>query len=106
MKNYSREEIEEAKKKLPGPVSDFMYSPTLTTVYLGIQKKHGLNLRQLDLFVHAATLVLAGLEPESALEPRLHRDVPELKSEVLRELIVDINDRVFKEARRRLRENV
>src|SRR3989344_1298557 len=106
MKIYTAEERTEAQKKLPNPIVDFLLSSTLTNIYLGIQKKHRLDFRQLMLFCDIANLTLMGLEPQSALETNLHQVMHELPSEQTRELVADLNDRVFKEAQRRLRENV
>ena len=106
MKTHTREEREEAKKKLPEPVRDFLASPTLTTLHVGIQKKHNLDLRQLMLFADIVNVTLMGLEPESALETSLHQAIHELSNEGARELVADINDRVFKEAKRRIQESI
>ncbi|MFA5877046.1 MAG: hypothetical protein WC880_01655 [Candidatus Paceibacterota bacterium] len=106
MKTHTTAEREEAKKKLPQALYDFLASPSLTKIYLGIQKKHDLNLRQLLLFTDIANITLIGLEVESALETNLHQVLHELSSEGTRELVADINDRVFKEARRRIIENI
>src|SRR3989344_5230232 len=106
MKIYTAEERTEAQKKLPNPIVDFLLSSTLTNIYLGIQKKHRLDFRQLMLFCDIANLTLMGLEPQSALETNLHQVMHELPSEQTRELVADLNDRVFREAQRRLRENI
>lgn len=106
MKSFTREEKTEAKKKIPKPVLDFLLSPTLSDIYLGIQKKHGLDFRQLFLFCEIVNATLMNLEPQSALETNMHQAMHELSNEQARELVADINDRVFKEAQRRLRENI
>jgi len=106
MKLHSREEREEVKRQLPKPINDFLTSPTLNTIYVGIQTKHKLNLRQLGLFADIGNVTLMGLETESALETNLHQAMPELSNEGARELVADINDRVFKEARRRVSESI
>jgi len=106
MKPHTKEEREEAKKKLPKPLYDFLGSTSLTNIYIGIQKKHSLNLRQLLLFTEIANLTLLGLESESALETNLHQAMHELSNQGARELVADINDRVFKEAQRRVKENI
>jgi len=106
MKTYSVEERTEAKKKLPRPVLDFLLSPTISNIYVGMQKKHNLDFRQLVLFCDVTNLTLMGLEPQSALETNLHQAMHELSNEGTRELVADTNDRVFKEAQRRLRENI
>ncbi len=106
MKSHTQGEREEAKKKLPKPLYDFLGSTSLTNIYIGIQKKHALNLRQLLLFTEIANLTLLGLESESALETNLHQAMHELSNQGARELVADINDRVFKEASRRVKENI
>lgn len=106
MKIHTKEERDEARKKLPKPLYDFLGSASLTNIYIGIQKKHALNLRQLLLFTEIANLTLLGLESESALETNLHQAMHELSNQAARELVADINDRVFKEAQRRVKENI
>lgn len=106
MKTYSKEEREEAKDKLPKPVRGFLSSNTITEIYGGLIKKHGLNLWQGSLMSKVANLVLLGLEPLSALETNLHQVLPELSSATTREIVNDLNDRIFKEASRRLHENI
>ncbi len=106
MNDHTRAEREEAKKRLPKPIYDFLVSPTLTNIYVGIQKKHALDLRQLLIFTDIVNVTLMGLETESALETNLHQAMHELSNQGARELVADINDRVFKEAQRRLRENI
>ena len=92
--------------KLPKPLFDFLGSQTLTALYLGIGRKLELNLRQLMIVNDVANVTLMGLEPESAMETNLHQGLPELSNEKTRELVADINDRIFKEAKRRVRENI
>lgn len=106
MKIYTQAQNDEAVNKLPDPIYDFLVGPTLTTIYAGIQKKHNLDLRQLVLFATIANMTLIGLEPESALETNLHQAMHELSNQGAKELVADINDRVFKEAKRRLQENI
>ncbi|MBP6945723.1 MAG: hypothetical protein KBC74_02380 [Candidatus Pacebacteria bacterium] len=106
MKTYSKEERAEAKDKLPKPVRDFLSSNTITEIYDGLIKKNHLNLWQGSLMSKVANLTLLGLEPMSALETNLHQALPELSSATMREIVNDLNDRIFKEASRRLRENI
>ena len=106
MKTYSRQEKETAKQKLPPALADFLDAPVLPKLYLGIRDKMKLNLRQLMVMCEIANVTLLGLEPESALETNLHQYLPELSNADMRELTADLNDRVFKEARRRVQENV
>lgn len=106
MKTYSKEERVEAKDKLPKPVRDFLSSNTITEIYDGLIKKNHLNLWQGSLMSKIANLTLLGLEPMSALETNLHQALPELSSATMRELVNDLNDRIFKETSRRLRENI
>ena len=106
MKIYTIEEKNEARKKLPKPISDFLGSEILTKIYLGIGKKLNLNLRQMLAVSDITNVILMGLEPESVLETSLHQWLPELTNEATRELVADINDRIFKEAQRRLRERI
>lgn len=106
MKKYSPEEVKKTLEGLPQPLKDFAGSETLTNIYVGIQEKHHLNLRQLAALADATNMSLLGLEPESALETNLHQLMHELPNAVTKELVADINDRVFKEARRRLTENI
>jgi hypothetical protein len=106
MKTYTVQEREDAKGRLPAPIADFVGSESLTNIYLGIRTKLKLNLRQLVIMTEIANLTLLGLEPEHALETNLHQYLPELSNADTKELAADLNDRVFKEAQRRLRENV
>ncbi len=106
MKNYTREERADARKKLTRPVNDFLSSDALLDIYRGIFKKHKLNFYQGGLVSEIANVTLMGLEPESALETNLHQTLPALSSDTMRELAADINDRLFKEARRRVQENI
>ncbi len=106
MKKYSPGERQQARKKLPKPLQDFIASPTLSTLYTGIQKKHKLSLYQIFLLADIVNATLIGLEQESALETNLHQAMHELSNEGARELVADINDRIFKEAKRRLEENI
>ena len=106
MKTYTTEERIEARKKLPRPVSDFFVSPEITNIYGGIAKKLALNLRQNSLMRDVVNATLLGLEPEHALETNLQQALPELSNVATRELVADINDRVFKEAKRRLEQNI
>jgi myosin heavy subunit len=106
MKTYTKEEREAAMKALPRPIADFAKSEVITEIYFGLQKKHKLNIWELSVVAGAANLALLGLEPESSVEPTIHQELPEISNAVLRELIADINDRVFKEAKRRLKENI
>jgi len=106
MRTYGIKEKEGAKEKLPESIRSFLNSEVLPKIYIGIKDKLKLNLRQLMLFAEVANVTLMGLEPEHALETNLHQYLPELSNAEMRELAADINDRVFKEAQRRLRENV
>ncbi len=106
MKDYTPVQREEAKKKLPRPVSDFLVSNTILDIYRGLVQKHALNWRQGGLVTDVVNNTLLGLESESTLETNLHQALPELSANTMRELIVDINDRILKEARRRLQENI
>jgi|CXWL01.1.fsa_nt_gi hypothetical protein len=106
MKAYTAEEREAAQKKIPRPIQDFLRSPALVTIYQGIQKKLALDLRQMLAVVEITSATLEGLEPESAMETNIHQLLHELSNEKTRELVADINDRIFKEAKRRLEGNV
>lgn len=106
MRKYTQEERERAREKLPEPIARFLGSETLTNIYLGINEKLKLNLRQLMVVSEITNVTLLGLEEEHALETNLHQFMPELSNADMRELVADINDRVFKEAERRLRENI
>lgn len=106
MKEYQKDERLDAKKKLPKPVADFLASDTITQIYLGIIAKHKLNLRQGTIFSEAVNVTILGLESQTALETNLHQVLPELSNATLKELLEDINNRIFKEAERRLKENI
>lgn len=106
MKTYTNEERAEAKRKLPQPLSDFLSSDTITNLYMGITEKNKLNLRQGNVMSIVTNSTLIGLEPESALETNFHHELPELSNERVRMLVEDLNTRIFKEAQRRLKENV
>ncbi len=106
MKPYTQEEKRQAEKKLPKPLYDFLLSPTLIALYGGIQKKHQLNLSQLFVFTELVNDTLLGLESESSLETNLHQALHALTNQQARELVADTNDRIFKEAKRRVQENI
>lgn len=106
MKSHTRQEEEAAQKKLPQSLADFLGSETLSKLYLGIRDKLKLNLRQLMAMSGVVNATLLGLEEEGSLEANLHQYLPELSNADMRELVADINDRILKEARRRLRENI
>lgn len=106
MNTHTDTEYKDARSKLPKPVADFLLSTTLSELYIGIGKKLNLNLRQIGSMSRIVNETLVGLEPEHGLEHNLHQELPELSNEKTRELAADINDRIFKEAQRRLRENI
>ena len=106
MKDYTRDEKNVARERLPQPIKDFLASDELSKIYLGLQRKLKLDLRQLMAVSEASNLTLLGLESESALETNIHDLLHELSNEATRELVADINDRIFKEAKRRIRENI
>src|SRR6185295_117333 len=106
MKIYTRVEKNEARTKLPKPILDFMGSTALTTLYIGIQKKLKLDLRQLMMYSEITNCTLMGLEPEHSLETNIHQWLPELGNAETKELAADINDRIFKEAKRRVEQNI
>lgn len=106
MKFYTPEEKAAALKNLPRPTIDFLGSVALVNLYTGIYGKLNLNLRQMGIVNTIVNATLMGLEPEHALEHNLHQELPELSNEKTRELVGDISDRIFKEAKRRLRENI
>lgn len=106
MKKYTQTERAEAKQKLPKPLQDFLGSRSLTDLYVGLMKKHKLTLYEVMGISEIANNTLLGLEPESALDHTIHQEMPELSNEKTRELVADINDRIFKEAQRRIRENI
>ena len=105
MKHHLQKEVRDAFAKLPKPLLGFVDSVTLSKLYDGIQKKHNFTLGQIISIATATNLSLIGLEPESALETNLHQLLPKLSNTVTRELVADINDRIFKEAHRRGEEN-
>ena len=106
MKNYTRDEYIEARKKLTKPVNDFFDSKELIAIYRGIFAKYKLNFNQSGLVSDIANATLMGLESETVLETNLHQALPELSNAATHELVADINDRLFKEARRRVQENI
>lgn len=106
MREYTPEERREARTRLPAPIADFLGSNALNVIYIGIRDKLRLNLQQLMIVSDIANVTLLGLEPEHALEANLHQYLSEMSNADMRELVADLNDRVFKEAQRRLRENV
>lgn len=106
MKNYTRDEYAEARKKLPRPMNDFFDSKEFLTIYRGIFAKHKLNFNQSGIVSDIANATLMGLEPEAVLETNLHQMLPELSNAATHELVADMNDRLFKEARRRVQENI
>ncbi|MBI3573952.1 hypothetical protein HY090_02790 [Candidatus Kaiserbacteria bacterium] len=106
MKNHTREEKRAAKAKLPPPIGTFIGSQSLSNIYLGIEQKLKLNLRQLMIMCEIANLTLMGLESEQEVETNLHQLLPELSNADTKELVADLNDRVFKEVQRRLRDNI
>jgi hypothetical protein len=106
MRAYTQEERDSAYDNLPPPVKDFIGSTTLVNIYKGMGGKLGLNFRQMFAVSQITNLTLLGIEPESAFEANIHQFLPELSNEKTRELVADINDRIFKESRRRLQDNV
>jgi hypothetical protein len=106
MNNFTAQQYLNAKKKLPQALQDFLSSDDIDAIYNGIREKHSLTLPQFASLTRAASAILIKLEPESALEAKLHQELPALQSGVLRELVEDVKDRVFKEAARRVRENI
>jgi len=106
MKTYTQKEREQAMDTLPIPVSDFLKSNTITDIYVGIGEKLNLNYRQIGLASQITNATLLGLEPEHALETNIHQALPELSNTATRELVADINDRIFKEMQRRIKENI
>jgi len=106
MKPYTREEKEAATAAVPPPIRTFLRSFSLARLTGGIIEKHKMNFRQGGEIVNLIGVTLLGLEPASAFETNLHQALPELSNPIMRELVDDINDRVFKEAQRRLRENI
>lgn len=106
MKQHTAQERQQARVKLPKPVSDFLGSDALLQIYLGVIAKQRLNFNQGGRMTDIVNATLLGLEPISAIETNLHQDLPELSNAAMRELVDDLNDRVFKEANRRLQENI
>jgi hypothetical protein len=106
MKDHTHEEKTAAKSKLPRPIYDFLGSKALMNIYQGISKKLGLNFRQIFAVSEVTNITLIGLEPETAFEANIHQLLPELSNDKTRELVADINDRVFKEAKRRMQEGI
>lgn len=106
MKDYTPEERREAKARLPKPIRDFIDSDALLQIYFGVIQKNHINWRQAGTLTEITNATLLGLESESALETNFHQALPELSADTMRELVADVNDRVFKEARRRLAENI
>jgi hypothetical protein len=106
MKIYTFEEKMTAKAQLPKPVSDFLSSDTITTIYTSIVGKYPLSPAQIRTVTSIANTTLLRLEQESALETNIHQMVPELSNEVVRGLVDDIKSRVFAESARREREKI
>ena len=106
MKEFTDSEKTAALGSIPIPTRDFLKSQDLTRIYLGLKKKHALDLRQLMVLSEITYNTLLGLEKETNLETNMHQWLHELSNEKTRELVLDINDRIFKEANRRLRENI
>lgn len=106
MKKYTREEQVAALKKLPKPTVAFLGSPTLMKIYDGIEQKLKLATEQGMGVALIANLTLMGLEDEHAVETNIHQLMPELSSVATRELAMDLQDRVFKEAARRVEKNI
>jgi hypothetical protein len=106
MKTYTPEERIAAKDKLPKPVSDFLSSDIITNLYSGIRKKYDIGYDTISTISDIVNVTLLRLEAESALETNLHQTFPRLPNETLRELVADIGDRIFKEARRWEEENI
>lgn len=102
MKNFSDDEIKDASTKIPKEVRYFNGSPTYQKIVEGIRIKHGLNFRHIIALSYLLNVTLVGLEDESAFETNLHQLLPELSNATTHELVQDINDRIFKEARRRV----
>lgn len=106
MRKYSLKEKDAAMERLPQPVRDFLGSLTLTGIYEGLATKLGLSFKQSLLMGEIANVTLMKLEDEHALETNIHQMMPELSNTAARELAADLEDRVFREATRRIRENV
>ncbi len=106
MKKHTKQEEAQALQNSPKPIRGFLRTAALTNIYQGIAKKLTLDLRQMLGVTEITYTTLIGLEPESGLETAIHQVLPELSNEKTRELVADINDRIFKEAGRRLQENI
>jgi len=106
MKAVTQQIKDEAFNRLPLPLQDFLGSEALVAIYKGLATKLQLNFRQIFAVSEITNLTILGIEQESALETNIHLLLPELSNKKTRELVADINDRIFKEARRRLQENV
>lgn len=106
MKSYTQEEINAAIRGLPAPLRGFIFSPSLRAIFIGIRDKHKLNLRQIWAVSELSTTTLAGLDSQTAFESNLHLLLPELSNATTHELVADVNSRIFKEARRRLEEEI
>ena len=102
MKTYTAEEKAKAKSKLQKPIQEFFASAELRAAYMAFQQAHHLNLRQLVILTDIINAVLLGLEPRSAVETQLGRELPELSKDQIEKLILDINTNIFQEAQRRL----
>jgi hypothetical protein len=106
MNRRTQKEVQAALTKVPRPIADFVSSELIGNLIRGIRTKHKLNIMETGTISDIIAFTLVGLESESALETNLHQEMPELSSQVHRELATDINDRIFKEAQRRLHENI
>lgn len=106
MKDHSVQEMEQALERVPKPIADFAISETLTTIYSEIAKRHKLNLRQIAEVSKVVNTTLVGLEPEERLGIEIHDTLLEFDNDALNPLVADINSLVFKEAKRRLQENI
>lgn len=106
MKKYSTEERGAALKKLPRPASYFVGSKALFRVYQGLKSKFELTDQQGARMVEICNLTLIGLEDSHAIEANIHQMMPELANSVAKELALDIQDRVLKEAERHVREEI
>lgn len=106
MRRYSLKEKNAALERLPQPVRDFLASLTLTGIYEGLATKLNLSFKQSLLMGDIANVTIMKLEDEHALETNIHQMMPELSNTQTRELAADLEDRVFREVARRIRENV
>lgn len=106
MKTYSNAEEQEAYTKLPEQIRSFLDSQTIIKLYTSLAQRSTLNISQLMIMSSLTRLTLLGLEPESALETNLHQEIHTLSNEQVAQLVEDINTRIFKEAKRRLQENI